>query len=416
MGFMDLFRRKKEEPKQELRNAGSNWMRVIIDGQASYPTHIYRGALGLPGVWRAAMLIANQIGSLPWQAFQVIGDGDPKQIYSSLLDQPSPPETRMNTLSSMALDLLFHGNAIAVIATRDAQGYPTSIIPVPAEQVGVRRVDDDFSGLARGEIEYTIGTQKFGTNDVVHIKGPCEPGALRGFGVLEAHFCTLELGHALNKVASKVSKNGVPSVAVTFEDPDMTQAQLDQAKLDYSDQIALGEPIMMNKAMSLQPLAWNPTELQLIEARTFSLGEIANIFEVPPSFLGAAQASGTYANVEQEAINLIKFSLAGHIARFEQTLSQQFPRGTYVKVNLAALLKSDTKTQYETLQIAVGGPFMTPNEARAKLELGETPGGDKLREPKQAAGQSQEPGKQNQADNSGGEGGDTAGDPGGKAA
>ena len=30
----------------------------------------YRGALGIPGVWRAALLISDVIGALPWHAFR----------------------------------------------------------------------------------------------------------------------------------------------------------------------------------------------------------------------------------------------------------------------------------------------------------------------------------------------------------
>jgi len=91
---------------------------------------------------------------------------------------------------------------------------------------------------------------------------------------------------------------------------------------------------------------------------------MALIFGLPSSFLGADQASRTYSNVQEEAINLIKFSLGGHLARFEQALTQLLPRGTWVKANLDSILRSDTKTRYEAHAIALGSKFLTVDEVR----------------------------------------------------
>jgi hypothetical protein len=77
----------------------------------------------------------------------------------------------------------------------------------------------------------------------------------------------------------------------------------------------------------------------------------------------------TYANSETESIDLLKFSLSGHLARFEQTLSAQFPRGTQVKANLDAMLRSDTLSRYQAHQVGIDAGFLLRSEARSIEDL-----------------------------------------------
>ena len=125
------------------------------------------------------------------------------------------------------------------------------------------------------------------------------------------------------------------------------------------------QPTVTNANTTIEPLSWNPSETQLLDARKFTLNELALIFGLDPSWLGASQTSRVYSNIEQEAINLVKFSLGGHLARFEQELSRHFPRGTRAKANLDALLRSDTLSRYQAHKLGIDAGFLTDDEARA---------------------------------------------------
>src|SRR5690606_40362411 len=63
----------------------------------------YQGGMGIPGAWRAALLIADALGSVPWHAYRRVGEGPAVRLSPTppLLDQPSPPETRVTTFSSL---------------------------------------------------------------------------------------------------------------------------------------------------------------------------------------------------------------------------------------------------------------------------------------------------------------------------
>lgn len=367
MGLGKLFTRQVQEPLQ-TRTAGSNFQ-VIIDGTPiDFPVSVYRGGMSIPGAWRAVNLIADMLGSVPWDAYRERGGRPIERLDPTplLLEQPAPPDNRMTTFSSWGLDLVWHGNAVGVIAARNSDGMPTGVLPVPAEMVGVRRVtDSNYSPLPVGEIEYNIGPLSLSPRDVLHIKGPCAPGALRGFGVLEAHLAgTLSLAIEQAKQAKSISQHGVPSGVLNVTDPDATKDDLKEYKEEWLTSQATRTVAVLNTSSEFQPLSWNPGELQLVEGRKFALHEIALIFGLPLSFLGVEQSSRTYSNTEQEAINLIKFTMAGHLARFEQTLSAAFPRRTWVKANLDAILRADTLTRYKAHQIGLTGGFLVPNEVR----------------------------------------------------
>lgn len=352
------------------------------NGSAFYATDIYRGAMTIPGVYRAATLIADLIGGLPWQAYSET-DGELTKIPTPpLLEQPAPPEMRVSTFSSWALDLLMDGNAFGIIADRDADGNVTAVAPVPAQYVGVR--------LDEGQVVYQVGASPFNQyhveaktyyqDEVIHIKGWSPPGSLRGYGALEAHLNgigSLDLASELARQARSVSQNGVPTGIVKVTNPDATKDDLLAAKAGWLNAQRDRTVAVLNASTDFTPLSWNPEQMQLIEARKYSLHEVALIFGVPLYFLGAATESRTYANVEQEGLNLLKYSLNGHLARFEQTLSAQFVPGTCVKANIDALLRTDTLTRYQAHAAGVNAGFLSPNEARLIENLPPVDGLDK---------------------------------------
>jgi hypothetical protein len=173
------------------------------------------------------MLLGDLLGRLPWDEYMSRPGGEPddppeKLPTPPLLDQPSPPDTRMVTFSSLGLDALFHGNAVAIIADRDRLGYPTALTPVGADRVWIKRVERaDGLPWPLGSVAYWIGPTspisgiprtwpENGTrsDQVFHVKGPCRPGALRGMGVLEAGLS--DRGCALARAMLKRRRPGCP--------------------------------------------------------------------------------------------------------------------------------------------------------------------------------------------------------------
>lgn len=370
MGLGKAFRKQPEQ--RHHRVAGLGGFQVIVDGRPVItPATTYYGGMSIPGAWRAAVLLSDLLGRSPWDAYRTGADDVLVKIRPTppVLDQPCPPDTRIVTITQMALDLIWHGNGIAVVASRNSStGTPTSYLPVSATQVSVRRANmTDFAPISYGNYVYDIGGRQFGSHDILHIKGSCAPGSLRGMGVLEHHLATLQLARQQKEQAADIAHHGVPTGVINVTDPDVTGDELKDIKANWLESQRARTVAVLNTAMEFQPISWNPDEMELVAARKYTDIEIANIFGVPASFINAETSSRVYSNIEQDALNLLKFSLGGHLERFEEVYSLMFPRGTSVKANLDFLLRADTLARYQAHQIGITAGFLTPDEAR-KLE------------------------------------------------
>lgn len=365
MGFRDLFTRATPREGERVRTLGTPgapmyefgmmWSDAIANGQTSSASYVL--AMSIPGMWRGGNLVANTVGGLPWYQQR----GARREPAPKVMVQPAPPELAVTSYSSMILDLLFDGNGIAVVAAREASGIPSVIVPVSASKVSI------MTDLRTGKRTYAVGGTEYPPEDVIHVKGPCEPGAARGMGILETHFKTLDLAHAQIERSKDANQSGVPTGVITVMDSDDEFDADDAATLKrqwMAGQRNRTVQVITDK-MSFQPLSWSPEAEQLVEARNMTIEDIARLLNLDPYWLGAQQSSRTYSNLEQEAINLVKFSLNWIIVRLEQAFSAVFPRGTQMKLNLDALLRGDTLARYRAHAIGIKAGFLLVDEARA---------------------------------------------------
>ena len=124
---------------------------------------------------------------------------------------------------------------------------------------------------------------------------------------------------------------------------------------------------MLPKGIKYTPILISPKDAQWLEARAFTTTEIARLFGVPAGLLlaGVDGNSQTYSNIEQAWIEFSRFTLTGYTRKIEGELSRMLPAGMQAKFNYEGLLRADTKTRYESYQIAINCGLLTKDEARA---------------------------------------------------
>lgn len=356
---------------------------TVTDGLIpSWAAQPYRGAMNLPGAWRAAIIAADLLGSLPWEAYDRGPLGVPVLApdQPAVLTQPAPPDAGVTTVSSFMLDYIWHGNAVALKGPLTPEGDVSVLAPVPIGNVAIGRSNGrDLDGFRRGEVAYRIGNGVYHADEVWHLKGPCEPGALRGLGALEVHLTgALRTGLELQRQAGQLDIAGVPTGTLKVNAPDLTE---DEAAVIRANWLAAQRNrtiAVLNDITEFEPLAWNPTEAQLLEARRFSLHETALIVGVPLYFLGVPAGSETYSNVEQEGIVLTRYHVNGGIRRMEAAFTGCMRPGRKVLADISDALRADTLTRYQAWQVGLTSRFLTPNEVRQREGLAPIPGGDEL--------------------------------------
>lgn len=327
----------------------------------------YSGGMSVPGAWRAATMRADQLAKFPWHLYRSRGDGTSQRLRTPiLLEQPAPPFTRMTTFAALALDLVWHGNAIALVASRDAAGWPTALLPVDADRVEVGRNPQG------GRLVYRIdGDQQktYDQADVLHVMGHSRPGDLRGMGVLEQHLKWLQASAGLARQANNV-QHGVPTGVLEGSDPDVTPEELATGKRDWLQAQSTRTIAALPPGVKFTPISWNPEQMQLVEARKFDLATCALIFGIPGYWLGAESNGFTYSSAEWEGRNLLKYTAVGaDVVRFEQAMTGLFPRGQYVQANPDAILRGSTQERYAAHEIGVRAGFLEINEVRVLEDL-----------------------------------------------
>lgn len=324
-----------------------NWAGAYVDDKT---------ALGIPAIYRGVSLIADAIGALELCAYRNKREVTPTP---QILVRPVPTETRMETISAMAASLIIHGNYVAVLGDAGLNGYPESIYPVSPDRVEVSR--------EKGRIVYKIDEVTYDRSQIFHIKNFVMPGDLVGRGILAIAKQALGKEIAINEYASRYFDGGVnPTAVIKSANPDLTQEEADALKTAWMAMYSSRNrsPVVMNSSTDFEVLSSNAAESQLVEAQMAGLTEAANILGLPPYFLGSPNSSRTYSNVEQENLQLIKWSIQPIAERIEAAFSDLLVRGQVAKFKYESLLKTDTLSRYQAYETALSSGFLSVDEIR----------------------------------------------------
>jgi HK97 family phage portal protein len=324
-----------------------NWAGTYVDQNT---------ALGIPAIYRGITLISDAIGALPLCAYR-----NKRKVVPTpqILMRPVPNETRMETISAMAAALIVHGNYIAVLGEPGANGLPDSIYPVSPDRVEVSKTN--------GRITYKIDEKSYDQSEIMHIKNFTMPGDLVGKGILAVAKQALGKEIAINEYASRYFDGGVnPTAVIKSANPDLTQEEADALKNAWMAMYSSRNrsPVVMNSTTDFEVLSSNAAESQLVEAQTAGLTEAANILGLPPYFLGSPNSSRTYSNVEQENLQLVKWSIQPIAERIEAAFSDLLVRGQIAAFEYESLLKTDTASRYDAYAVALSNGFLTVDEVR----------------------------------------------------
>jgi phage portal protein BeeE len=88
----------------------------------------------------------------------------------------------------------------------------------------------------------------------------------------------------------------------------------------------------------------------LIDAAEYQSKQIANLCNVPPYLLGISTGSYAYTNSDSAKSDLWTFGLSMYAKAITSALSQQLPRGTYVKWDYEDYLKTEGTEMSEQLE------------------------------------------------------------------
>lgn len=363
---MALFRRKSNgDPRQPQRSAipGSTLVPPNgVWGPVDLPNPNAAALAGLPAASRARRLISESIAQMaPLDLWTP--DGFMSEDTPPILERPNVTYTSFDFWDQAVAQAITHGNFLAFQADPDASGWPQQLVPVPW---GVWFAYYDQAGY----LVYAVNGEIYSREQMFHVRINATPNQPMGIGVVTQF--RRSIGQALdqqNFVADTYRTGSVPAGVIKVKGvQEISQEQADSIIDQWVDNHAQGRrvpAVMPESQYEFDPLSWSPEDMQFLEARQFTVAEIAYMFGLDPTDLGAALqgASITYANIEQREVQRITDSYAPWMRRFEQELSDCIPGGT-ARFCVEHLLRTDSKTRAEVNQLNIDSGVTTADEAR----------------------------------------------------
>ena len=213
------------------------------------------------------------------------------------------------------------------------------------------------------------GTTEYKTTDIQHLKALSVPGNHYGLGPIQA--CQPELAaikDTRDYASTWFSKAGVPSGILKSDQ--MLSPDAAKAAKESWNALGSGGLVVLGNGLSYQTTYANPRDLQFLESQDFGVQQIARLFGIPSAMMLVESGSSmTYSNVESEQIAFTRYTLSQYYVEIEAAMSALLPRGTEARMNIDALLRSDTLTRYQAHQIALGAGFKTIDEVRSDEKL-----------------------------------------------
>jgi len=336
-------------------------------------------AMALSAVYRAVSLIAGTLASLPMPTVRDTGDGMRQQVQS-FLDDPGGPEgpTPYSWKETCFAHMLLHGDAFLAHVYNGA-GALAGLVPLHPQFVEVRWVRADEKPRPGGKV-YTAtlvdGTRReFDMSTLTQVSALSLDG-LRGISVISYARNGLGTAIAGERAAARMFDSGaLISGLVTPEDgEDLDDDELKAVRQKLDANVGgwdnAGKLALVNRSLKFTPWTMSAEDAQFLQSRQFQTEEIARWFGIPPHLLGMTEKTTSWgAGIEVQNRGLARNVLSPWATRFEQRLSRLLPNPRYVQFDFSALERPNPETEIGLLIQQVQAGILTPDEARARLNL-----------------------------------------------
>lgn len=327
-------------------------------------------------VGAAVRLIAGVTASLPLDGFTGYGpDQRPAPLTGPFWRDPDGTGHGVDDwLEQLIYSLALRGNVVGRVLDRDGYGRPTQIMLAHPDTVSVFERPDGP--------EWRINGEEIPREQIWHRRMFPVTGQRLGMSVVAAHAVQVLQGSAAAEFGLRWFADGAHPSAIlqNADQKEIAQPLATQIKARFLAAVrGTREPVVMGGGWTYTPIQVNAEESQFLDTQRYSEAECARIFGPGiPEILGyETGGSLTYANVEQRAIDLQKFTLNRWFRKIERWLSADvLSDARYVKFNRDALLETDLLSRYRAYEIGLRSQFLVPNEPRGKENLPPLPGGD----------------------------------------
>lgn len=347
-----------------------------------------------PQVRTVVGFLARNVAQLGLHAFKRVSDTDRERLtghpLSELLERPLPGKrlTPYDFKYRLVADLAIYDTAFVLKVRPDGDG-PMGLLPVPVPLV----TPAEGSWIEAPYYKLSVGGQeiKIPGEHMIHIHGYSPDDLTVGESPLMSLRDVLLEEYEATKHRQGMWQNGA-RVSGVIERPlmkgnDWSPEARERFTREFRDLYsgsgarAGGVPIL-EEGMTYKQAGLDPRAAQYIEARKLTREEVASAYFIPPPLVGILDHA-TFSNIREQHKQLYQDTLGPWLTQIDEALENQLvsefgEEGLYLEFNLEEKLRGSFEERAAASSTAVGSPWMTVNEIRARNNLPSIEGGDDL--------------------------------------
>ena len=357
------------------------------------PADLYASQANLQAV---VSFISRSVAQLPLKVYRRTGEDDRERDRTSdaarALWKPNADQTSYELWDGVMTEYLLYGTAIILHLPdpNSESGHQLRIIPkewIIDTESSTAYAYDSITIKARGNAPAV----KIPRTDFVQFKmyAPGNPGNYQS--PISALKQTLTEQIQADKFRTKIwSSSGRFNAYITR--PKDVQPWDDATRKKWLEAFRegwgaggsnAGKMPLLEDGMDIKPYQFNAQQAQYAETKQLSREDVAAAYHINPSLIWHTTTQ-TYASAKDNARALYNDCLGPDIQMLQQRINSFLlpmlgaSPETFVVFDLTEKLKGSFEERASILQSAVGGPYMTRNEARADNDLPPIEGGDQL--------------------------------------
>jgi HK97 family phage portal protein len=346
-----------------------------------------------PNIRLCVRFLARNMAQLNIKGFRRVSATDRQELdgghaLTRCLQSPNPYVTRYRWIDGLVHDLKIYDTYLG-LKMRNTQTGALRLFRIPpqlAEPIGDSWIEPEGFRILGSKAQPTWPREAF-----VYIRGHNPEDARIGLSPLESVRRLLAEEKAAGEWREQFWRNGArmsgvltrPNDAPKWSDKARDRFLADWRSLHVSDGSEAGGTAILEEGMTWQEAAFSPKDAEYLGARKLAREEAAAQYFIPPAFVGILEHAN-FSNMKEQHIGLYQDTLGPDLTMIQEELELQLVpefadvADVYLEFNLAEKLKGSFEEEATVLQTAVGAPWMTRNEARARRNLPTIEGGDLL--------------------------------------
>lgn len=311
--------------------------------------------------------LSNTVSSLPLKMYK---NHDVKNTdVSDLLIDPNGFMTGWELLNKMEVARNEHGNAY-VLVVRDTLYQPTELVLLENSQL-TPFIDSDTNDLWY-EVRTNAATLFIHNSNMIHVKHITGASRMVGISPMAVLKNSLQYDKAVQEFSlSEMEKKDsfILKYGANVSN-EKQQNVIDNFKRFYEEN---GGIIFQEPGVTIEKIPKNYTSADTLNAEKVTRTRVANVFNVPISFLN--EQGGSFSSNEQLMTQFVQMTLTPILKQYESEFNRklltkkQRRNGFYFKFSVNGLLRGDTAARTAFYQMMIRTAGMTPNEVRQLEDL-----------------------------------------------